>query len=230
VTKRKYLHRLTPWILAAAILAGLGLWATGNLGFLSEINREQIRSWVEAAGVWGPLLIVVLMSVAIVASPLPSAPVALAAGAAYGDIGGTLLVALGAEIGAIAAFLIARKLGRSVLQKWLGERIDAGLLGSQNALTLLVFTSRLLPFVSFDMISYAAGLSAIRFWRFAIATLAGIVPASFILAHLGREAMNGDASTAGWTAALLGLFTLISIGAATVLRRRKPDDKKEDSP
>ena len=61
MTKRKYLHRLAPWILAAAILAGLGLWATGNLGFLSEINREQIRSWVEAAGVWGPLLIVVLL-------------------------------------------------------------------------------------------------------------------------------------------------------------------------
>jgi uncharacterized membrane protein YdjX (TVP38/TMEM64 family) len=39
----------------------------------------------------------------------------------------------------------------------------------------IVFVSRLLPFISFDIVSYAAGLTRLAMWRFAVATLAGIV-------------------------------------------------------
>jgi uncharacterized membrane protein YdjX (TVP38/TMEM64 family) len=68
--------------------------------------------------------------------------------------------------------------------------------------------SRLLPFVSFDAVSYAAGLSRLRFWRFALATLAGIVPASFLLAHFGSVAAEGEAGPATWIAAIgLGALT-----------------------
>ena len=90
------------------------------------------------------------------------------------------------------AFGLARVLGHDVVRRVFGDRIDAGLLGSQTALTATVFASRLMPFVSFDMISYAAGLSRLHAWRFALATLAGIIPASFLLAHFGGEAVSGD--------------------------------------
>ena len=81
-------------------------------------------------------------------------------------------------------------------------------MGSQSALTAAVFASRLLPFVSFDLVSYAAGLSTLRFWRFALATLAGIAPASFLLAHFGTSATSGEAGVFTWIAALgLGLVT-----------------------
>ena len=173
--------------------------------------REDLQLWIDAAGLFGPVLVVALMGVAIVASPIPSAPIALAAGAAYGHIFGTVLVVLGAEFGAIAAFFLARGLGRPFVERHIGKKLGAGFLGSQNMLAFAVFGSRLLPFLSFDMISYAAGLSKLHFWRFAVATLAGIIPASFLLAHLGSEAMNGDARTAAWTAIALGGFTALSI-------------------
>ena len=51
-----------------------------------------------------------------------------------------------------------------------------------------------LPFIFFDVVSYAAGLTALSFWRFAIATLASIMPASFLLAHFGNEMATGEAS------------------------------------
>ncbi len=229
VTEQNTSRRIFRWSAAGLALGIVALWSSGALDVFATGDRKQIRVWIDAAGAWGPVLIVLLMTVAIVATPIPSAPVALAAGAAYGHTTGTALVVAGAEIGALAAFLIARGLGRSALQKWLGHKIDAGLLGSQNTLTLVVFGSRLLPFISFDMISYAAGLSAIHFWRFALATLAGIVPASFLLAHIGSEAMNGDAATAGWTAALLGLFTLVSVSVAAVFRNRPPNGKGNSS-
>lgn len=174
-------------------------------------SRAEIDRWIEAAGLAGPIVIVALMTLAIVASPLPSAPIALAAGAAYGHTFGTILVVLGAELGALIAFGLARSLGRPFVERHLGQKINTGLFGSQNMLTFLVFGSRLLPFLSFDMISYAAGLSKLYLWRFALATMAGIIPASFLLAHMGSQAMNGDARTATWTALALGAFTGLSV-------------------
>lgn len=191
------------------------------LGF--DINlpeREDLDRWIDAAGLLGPILVVTLMTAAIVASPLPSAAIALAAGAAYGHTFGTLLVVLGAELGALAAFLLARGLGRPFVERHFGQKTGPHFLGSQNTLTFLVLGSRLLPFLSFDMISYAAGLSKLHLWRFALATLAGIIPASFLLAHLGSEAMNGNARTATWTALALGVFTALSLLFAIWHERR----------
>jgi uncharacterized membrane protein YdjX (TVP38/TMEM64 family) len=184
------------------------------------MDRDTLTSFVAQAGIWGPVLVVSLMTLAVVASPLPSAPIALAAGAAYGHLWGTVQVILGAELGALIAFGLARVLGRDALRHLFGDRVDAGLLGSQNALTATVFASRLMPFVSFDLISYAAGLSVLHSWRFAVATLAGIVPASFVLVHLGGEAASGDMGRATWAVLGLGLVTALPL---LWVANRRPD-------
>ena len=116
--------------------------------------------------------------------------------------------------------MLSRELGRPFVERHVGQKLGTGFFGSQNTLTLLVFGSRLLPFLSFVMISYAAGLSKLHLWRFAVATLAGIIPASFLLAHLGSEAMNGDARTATWTAIAFGCFTGLSLAVAIWRERR----------
>lgn len=152
-------------ILVALAILGivlLGVWQFAPSVFTEArglMDGEHLRMLVARAGLWGPVLIVTLMTLAVVASPIPSAPIALAAGAAYGHIWGTALVVIGAELGALIAFALARILGHDVLRRAFGDRVDVGLLGSQTALTTTVFASRLMPFVSFDMISYAAGLS-----------------------------------------------------------------------
>ena len=211
------------------VIAGLLalLLAAGFFGPLADafgnLDSEHISRCVSYAGAWGPVLIVALMTIAIVATPIPSAPIALAAGAAYGHTFGTVYIVIGAELGALVAFGIARVLGRDVLTRWLGEKVDAGWLGSQNALTVTVFASRLMPFISFDIVSYAAGLSCLHLWRFALATLAGIIPASFALAHFGNEAVSGETSRAVWAAVGLGALTLTPLVAVAIRdwRRKK---------
>ena len=186
----------------AVIANALGFWE-----WAAALNQDRISEWTERAGAWGPVLLITLMTVAIVASPIPSAPIAIAAGAAYGHVTGTLIIVAGAEIGALIAFGIARWLGRGMVEKVLGRHIESGLLGSQNALTLTVFASRLMPFVSFDLISYAAGLSRLHFWRFGLATLAGIIPASFFLAYFGGAAAGAEGGGVAWLALGLGILT-----------------------
>ena len=86
-----------------------------------------------------------------------------------------------------------------------------------------VLVTRLLPFLSFDLVSYAAGLTPITVWRFALATLAGIVPASFVLAHFGNEMATGEADRIMWTALALGLLTGAPVLASWWMRRRRAD-------
>jgi uncharacterized membrane protein YdjX (TVP38/TMEM64 family) len=216
--------------LRVAILAGLAILAVALLGvwqFVPSVftearalmDVERLNMLVVRAGIWGPVVIVTLMTVAVVASPIPSAPIALAAGAAYGHLWGAVQVVIGAELGALIAFGLARILGHDVLRWVFGDRVDAGLLGSQDALTMTVFASRLMPFVSFDMISYAAGLSRLHVWRFALATLAGIIPASFLLAHFGGEAVSGELGQATW--AVLGLGLVTGLPLLWIATRRK---------
>ncbi|MFT6092069.1 MAG: putative membrane protein YdjX (TVP38/TMEM64 family) [Sulfitobacter sp.] len=170
-------------VLAILAVALLGIWLFAPSVFTEAralMDVERLDMLVVRAGIWGLVLIVTLMTVAVVASPIPSAPI---------------------------AFGLARILGQDVLRRVFGDRVDAGLLGSQDALTLTVFASRLMPFVSFDMISYAAGLSRLHVWRFALATLAGIIPASFLLAHFGGETVSGELGRATWAVLGLGLVT-----------------------
>jgi len=190
-----------------AIISGYFLLPQkGIIDFLSD--GAALKTWVHQLGLLGPLAIIGLMALAIVMSPVPSAPIALVSGAVYGHSLGTIYVILGAELGAIIAFFIARLLGKNVLKKWLGNQYEKYMLGSQNTLMGVVFISRLLPFISFDMVSYAAGITPLTFWRFFLATLAGIIPSSFLLAHFGSELASAEASNIAITILLLGVISL----------------------
>ncbi len=203
--------------LLALIAVYVALEKTGTLGIM--LDGPALRQQIERLGIWGPLAIVALMMLAVLVSPIPSAPIAMAAGAAYGHTWGTLYIVTGAEAGALAAFGIARMLGHAMLYRWFGDRLSAGLIGSQNVLTGIVFVSRLLPFVSFDLVSYAAGLTLLSVWRFALATLAGVIPAGFLLAHFGQEMTDGEADRFMYTALGLGLVTAVPL-AVKLLRDR----------
>lgn len=70
------------------------------------------------------------------------------------------------------------------------------------------------------------GLSHLHAWRFALATLAGIIPASFLLAHFGDKAVSGDLCRATW--AVLGLGLLTGVPLIWVAMRRRSEDDAQD--
>ncbi len=137
---------------------------------------------------WSGIAIIAgFMAMAIVFNPIPSAPIALVSGAIYGHTWGTVYIVIGALLGAIIAFFIARLAGREVVSRFTGKMNAPSWIGSQNSMMITVLLSRLIPFISFDLISYGAGLTSIKLWRFSVATLIGLMPASFLLAHFGSE-------------------------------------------
>jgi uncharacterized membrane protein YdjX (TVP38/TMEM64 family) len=196
-------------------------WILSEKGVLEIImDRAVLQEYIARLGPLGPLTVIGMMAGAIVFSPLPSAPVALASGVAFGHTWGTVYIMVGAEIGALVAFTIARLLGYEILHKWFGERLTSNVLGNQNTLMTVVFVSRLIPFVSFDVVSYAAGLTSLALWRFALATLFGLIPASFLLAHFGMEVASADIKRIMVSAIAIGGITLFPVAIKAMKRLR----------
>ncbi|MES2145722.1 MAG: VTT domain-containing protein [Pseudomonadota bacterium] len=167
-------------ILVASVLA----WLYRDT--LPVLDEAWLRGVIGQPGIVGPGVLIGLMVLAVIASPIPSGPIAIAAGAIFGTMAGAIYVIIGAVVGAILAFAIARSFGHDAIR-----RSDNAVMKyiakprSQWSLMAVVFASRLVPFVSFDAVSYAAGFTNLTYPRFAIATLAGCAPVSFALAAMG---------------------------------------------
>lgn len=164
------------------------------------LNPERIVTHLHAAGPFAPLLFMLLMAAAVVISPIPSLPLDLAAGAAFGTVLGTTYAVIGAEVGAIASFLIGRALGRDVLTRILRTNINFCERCSDRHLAIFVFLSRLIPLFSFDLISYGAGLTNMSIKAFAVATLLGMIVPTFALTYAGSQVVSGE-----WLLIVLGL-------------------------
>lgn len=175
-------------IIAAVITFLIWSWAD-HFSVQLQFDWSDVAGVVKflrSNGVIGPLVIIFGMAVAIVFSPLPSAPIAMAAGATYGHFEGTLYIFIGSLFGASLAFGISRVMGFEAARIWVETRFPSWKLGDHQRLMWLIMLSRLMPFISFDLMSYAAGVTTLSYWRFLLATAIGILPASFLLAHFGE--------------------------------------------
>ena len=200
-------------------------WVMLETGALATVtDKAALSEWIDQLGYWGPVGIIGLMITAIVLSPIPSAPIAMVAGAVYGPLWGTLIVVIGAEAGALIAFAIARSLGFDVIHRWRRLRPVLKWLGkerSQGALMLVIFTSRLVPFISFDAVSYAAGLTPLAFWRFVVATLAGVIPTGYLITAFGGLLMASDSGVVTILLVLVSGITLLPFVAKLLLAYRR---------
>ena len=86
---------------------------------------------------------------------------------------------------------------------------------------LVIFTSRLVPFISFDAVSYAAGLTPLTFWRFVVATLAGVIPTAYLITAFGGLLMASESGVVTLLLVLVSGVTLLPIVAKLLLTRRR---------
>src|SRR5689334_11261830 len=215
--------KLAAVVGTVAVLAVAAFFVWPGIGErIGEFARDPqaLQSQIAALGIWGPITIVLLRAAACLAAAVPSSPVALVAGAVYGNAWGSGLVLLGGECGAIAAFLIARWLGRDTFERrgWIAAvqraRFGAWLLdphGSQNRLMAAVFCCRSLPLLNLDAVSYVAGITPLRLWRFALATFGGLLPYTVLLVSFGNGLMSGTWAQLAVPATLLAALLILLV-------------------
>jgi uncharacterized membrane protein YdjX (TVP38/TMEM64 family) len=217
-------RRLWP---AAAALLGIALatalvwiYALGAAmplpGF--ELSVEAVEAEIRAYGMWGVAVAILLMALHSFV-PFPAELVAMANGMLFGPVFGTLITWTGAMLGAWLAFGLARWLGRPFVDALVSARHRAAIdrWAERQGGGVLLF-SRLVPVISFNLINYAAGLTAISWWTFTWATGLGILPLTCLMVVTGDRLWSGEGGPWLWliAAALLGWL----LWWALVVRRR----------
>ncbi len=203
-------------LLVGGVLAWEQLAPVGTLGFSISVGDAVavIQSW----GVWGVLGSVALMTVHSFL-PFPAEVIALANGMVYGPLWGAAITWVGAMVGALAAFGLARLLGRPFVRRLLPSRHQERLTNwsrDQGAGTLLV--SRFIPVIAFNLINYAAALTEVSWWTFFWTTGVGILPLTILLAIAGDRVLKLPL----WAWYAVGLAALLVWLVLARWRRRKP--------
>jgi uncharacterized membrane protein YdjX (TVP38/TMEM64 family) len=187
---------------AAALLLTLFLvytWYRWDIASL--FSPARIEAILENLGPFAPLIYMAVMAATAVIIPVPGPPLFVVAGALFGSVMGTVYAVVGSLAGAVIAFLIARFLGRDFVESLVGKQVVICCECSEGLLTKIIFFSRLLPLISFDVVSYGAGLTRMSLKSFSLATLLGSLPMTFIYHSFGS--LVAVSST---TALLLGLM------------------------
>ena len=171
----------TP-IKAALVLAFFALLVLAwYLWDLSDFFKPaHVKALLESMGPLAMLVYIVLIAATAVLIPIPGPPLYVIAGAIFGPVLGTVYTVVGSVAGAAIAFLMARFLGRDFVESMIGKRVVICCECSEALLTRIIFFSRLLPLISFDVVSYGAGLTRMSLRNFTLATILGFIPMTFI--------------------------------------------------
>lgn len=202
---------------AYLLLPGLREEVNRVVGFLLHDDYDAVRSYILAFGLWAPVISLALMLLQAIASPIPAFAVSIANGLAFGPLWGAVLSLFGRALAATLCFFIARALGRDAVEALVGRKaVRRSETWFEQWGTQTVLLTRLIPFVSFDLVSYVAGLSRLRFDKFILATVIGEIPASFIYAWVGARAPDYI-----WLLLLInGVVFLVALTAIYLLKRK----------
>ncbi len=144
-------------------------------GFLTP---EALSRFLETAGIWAPLLYMLVYTVGICLF-VPGTLLTALGAAIFGAYWGFLYVWVGAMVGASAAFWIGRTLGREFAASLVGDRLkkyDDAIERNGFATTLYL---RLVYF-PFTPMNFGMGLTKVRFWDYVFGTGLGIIVGTFI--------------------------------------------------
>jgi len=210
-------RRGAAWVGGALVLVALVLFGR-QLGGAVEQYVPQLRTWLAGLGIWGPVLFIALYGCASVAW-IPGSALTILAGTLFGLSTGTLIAWLGAALGALASFLVARYVARDRVEMRLAdnprmEAIDRAV-GEQGL--RIVFLLRLSPAFPFVVLNYLLGITRVRFTHYNLGSL-GMLPGTFLyvyLGHVGGEAANAVAgngpSLARWVGWIVGLAATLAV-------------------
>lgn len=168
--------------LLLSLLVCIWFWFRSDLDlFSAEGLKQAIQGW----GWSGVLVYIGILMLSVIISPIPSAPLAVAAGMVWGPIPAGIYSVVGGFLGGLLAYFIGYTLGRSAVRALTGKLVYFSKERGEIYLGWVIFITRLLPVLSFDLISYGAGITGLSLPIYATATLLGMIPSTLFLTFLG---------------------------------------------
>jgi len=228
---RRLFRLVSLCLLGSLLLAAAPAWAQdsaaqggGPFAIFGQLQQLLVNfvEWIDGLGAIAPIVFVIAY-VGITVAFLPASIVTLGAGFVFGVVKGSLLVFIGAMLGATAAFII----GRFVARDWIAKKVEDKpfFKALDNAIAeeglKLIFLIRLSPAFPFNLLNYALGLTKVSLREYVIGTT-GIIPGTIMYVYLGwlaaEAARLGDMGNVTWqevaikwTINILLLVTIVAI-------------------
>lgn len=208
-------------LIGAVVILAIAAWQFPIAEWLTDLVQ-----WIEAnrQTAW---IVFIIAYVAATVLMLPGSILTVAAGYVFGVLYGTALVSISSVLGATAAFLVGRSLGRG----WVREKIgaDARLAAIDQATEkrgfLVMLLLRLSPIFPFNVMNYLMSLTGMSLKNFVAGSWLGMLPGTVLYVYLGSAASDLTALLAGeYDAGPYGqaffIGGLIATAAVTVLIAR----------
>ena len=189
---------------------------------ISKLDTDVVVAYLRSYGKQAAVVSFVLMILQSIAAPIPAFLITLSNAAIFGWVKGAMLSWSSAMAGAALCFFLARALGREAVEKLTSkgamESVDVFF---ERYGKYAILICRLLPFVSFDFVSYGAGLTNMGFWPFFIATGIGQLPATIVYSYVGGTLTGGAQKL------FLGLLTLFALSIMIGIAKKVYNDKQK---
>lgn len=207
------------------LVPSVNQWFNNVFVMFASGDFSKIKEFMAQYGIYAAAISFFLMILQSIVAPLPAFVLTFANANLFGWWQGAILSWSSAMAGATLCFYIARILGRDVAEKLTSkaglEQIDEFFEKYGNNTILIC---RLLPFVSFDYVSYAAGLTSMSFWSFFVATGIGQLPATLVYSYVGGFLTGGARLFMLGLLIMFSIFTLIVMFRSIYMSKTKKKD------
>lgn len=166
---------------------GAGLTVLAIILLAVFVDIGSLKVWIEGAGVWGPLVFIILKISTIVIAPLSGAPLYPLVGLIFGFWPGIIYVLIGDILGYTIAFSLSRIFGRKLVLKLLSGKEESMLarivdhIGDSKGFFQACLTLFSLP----EVLSYGAGLSRLSYIKFISILMPFSAAAASVLVFFG---------------------------------------------
>ncbi|MBU0470348.1 MAG: TVP38/TMEM64 family protein [Nanoarchaeota archaeon] len=156
-------------------------------------NPELLRTLILGMGLLAPLVLIFLQAFQTTLSIFPSQITTIAAGFIFGPFLGLAYSLAGAFIGSAVVFFLSKRYGKDLALKFFNKKdvVHFNLFFKQKKFWAL-FIARITPIFPNDIVSFAAGLTTMKFWRFCLVSTSGFVIQMVVLVYFGAGLNEGQ--------------------------------------
>ncbi|KAJ7977434.1 TVP38/TMEM64 family membrane protein [Quillaja saponaria] len=209
---------LRPWRRRLKLMGNKLTWSSafriGLLLFLIAAILKEFLLWIKQdVGPWGPLVLAIAY-VPLTVLAVPASILTLGGGYLFGLPLGFFADSIGATIGATAAFILGRTIGRSYVISKLKNypKFQAVAIAIQRSGFKIVLLLRLVPLLPFNMLNYLLSVTPVNIGEYMLASWLGMMPITFALVYVGTTLKDLSDVTHGWTEVSTTRWVFIALG------------------
>lgn len=186
--------KIALYIIGIAVLAVLVYYMIPFIKLLmTEEGRVVINNKIQSYGKLAPLVFVFIEVIQIVCAIIPGAPIEVMSGVLFGGFWGVVWCVVGIYLGTVIVFCLVRKFGRPLVYKLFPqEKLDAiKILNDERKLALTIFILFVIPGTPKDFLTYIAGLTKIKPFKFFFIAAAARTPSMTCSVLMGANLGQG---------------------------------------